>query len=162
MPTTQSQFPASQQEIFKLLTNTEYLVARSESIGEKNVSASVTQDGEDTVVNMHLERHLELPKALAKLFHPHQSIDIVERWNKQGEAIVGFSEFLVENRPVVISTTSTITNTDTGSQIAMSVAAKANIPLIGKKVEKFINEVFIKGIEQSFDYLNEHLNKNAG
>lgn len=151
----------SSEQIYSLLTDAHFLVERSISVGEKKASAEVFDEGDHTLVKLHIERELVLPSFLKKLFSSYQVIDIEEHWLDLNSGFMGKAEYSITGQPVTISTNTIIKDDENGgSCIFVAVRAKANIPLISKKVEQFICENFIDGSNAAFEYLNTHL-KNA-
>ena len=152
-------YPYEAEDVANLLMDPDFLVERSEYVGEKNASCEVSEHGNKTVVKLHVERELELPSFLKKMFHPYQVIDIVEEWQKIGPNYIGNAVYHVEDQPVTISTEIIVKETAEGSSIFCAVKAKASVPLVAGKVEKFIVEHFIEGGNKAFGYINTYMEK---
>lgn len=151
-------YPYSAKDIYALLTDPDFLVERSEHNGEQNVSAELYDDDGKDLVKLHVERELELPSFLKKMFHPYQIIDIDELWSIVGSSYIGKAEYEVQGQPVHISTETIIKDDDSGGcVIFVSVKAKASVPLVAKKVEKFICENFLNTAKASFAYITTYM-----
>lgn len=151
-------YPYSAEKIYELLTDPDFLTERSEYNGEKNVSAELYDDDGKDLVKLHVERELELPAFLKKLFRSYQIIDINELWSIVGSSYIGKAEYEVEGQPVHISTETIIKDDNAGgSVIFVGVKAKASVPLVAKKVEKFICENFLDTAKNSFAYITTHM-----
>ena len=141
-------------EVFELLTDSDFLVDRSLELGELEASCEVEQDGEQTVVSMTRKLERELPSFLAKMFDPVQVMRLTERWTPDGEG--GWSGeyvFEIEGQPATISATFELYPTDDGCCYSIEHRAKAKIPLIGGRVEKYIQGQAREGCTDEIDYL---------
>lgn len=124
--------------VFNLITDPDFLVKRSTEIGELEADCDVEDYDDKTIVKMRRLVSRDLPAFLAKLFNPKQNLTMVETWLKDGEEWKGSYVVTVEGQPVTISADFSLKAKGTGSCYSISHKAKANIPLVGGKVEKFI------------------------
>ena len=142
---------------FEMLCDPDFLVERSIALGELSADAEVEEDGSKIIISMRREVTRDLPKFLAKLFNPQQVLHLTETWQQIGDNYVGKSEFTVEGQPVKVATDMTLKPTSGGCEFDISYKAKAEIPLVGGKVEKFIISNCEEGTKKEIDFLIEKL-----
>jgi len=132
-------FNHSADDVFDLFCDPDFLVERSMALGELSADAEVDEDdsGKITII-MRREVKQELPAFLAKLFNPQQSITMTDEWRLVGNNYVGKGEFLVQGQPVNVKTEMTLKPKGDGCVFSIKYKPTAKIPLIGGKVEKFI------------------------
>jgi hypothetical protein len=132
-------FNHSADDVFDLFCDPDFLVERSMALGEISADAEVDEDdaGKITII-MRREVKQELPAFLAKLFNPQQSITMTDEWRLVGNNYVGKGEFLVQGQPVNVKTEMTLKPKGDGCVFSIKYKPTAKIPLIGGKVEKFI------------------------
>ena len=145
------------ESVFELLTDPDFLVERSIACGELSADAEVEADGAKVLISMNREVIRELPKVLSKMFDPKQTLRMKESWQQIGDNYVGKSEFTIEGQPASLSADMTVKPTDAGCEYAISYKAKANIPLVGGKVEKFIISNCEEAIPKEVAFLEEKL-----
>lgn len=80
----------------------------------------------------------DLPKLLAKVFDPKQVLNMTEQWQQKDDGYTRQSEITVEGQPVNVKTEVTLVPAGEGCVYTINYKAKAKIPLIGGKIEKFI------------------------
>lgn len=154
----QADFSAAPDKIFGMLTDESFLAERSRSNGEQNVTAEVSAADDDTIVRMHVERTMELPGFLKKRFHPHQVVEVEERWTRESDnKFIGIAEYVAIDRPVTIKTETIVEGRDGGTRMKVGVSVSASLPVIRKPVEKLVADLFASGVETSFDYLRDKL-----
>lgn len=146
-------FASSPEEVFDLFCDPDFLVDRSIALGEVSADAEVDEDDKGKViVTMRREVKRDLPAFLAKLFNPQQVINLREEWQQIGSNFIGKGEFTVEGQPVTVKTEMTLKASPKGTTYSVKFTPKANIPLIGGKVEKFIAGNCEDGTRKEVDY----------
>jgi hypothetical protein len=152
------EFEHDVESVFNLLTDPDFLVDRCLELGELEASSDVDQKGETTAVNMTRKLERKLPGFLAKMMDPVQTIHIKEKWQPDEEGgWVGEYAFEVEGQPVSISAKFELYPTDMGCCYSIEHQASARIPLLGRKIEKFIHTQAVEGCTAELDYLRERL-----
>lgn len=146
------------ETVFELLTDPDFLVERSIAIGELSADCEIEDDGETTTIKMtrEVERD-DLPKFIAKLFSTVQTLELTEQWQSSGDDKVGSFLLNVVGQPVTIMAKLKLTTTSDGCEYAVEHSAKAKIPLIGGKIEKFIIGQTATGVEDEVNYLIKKL-----
>ncbi len=150
-------FSHSPQDVFELFCDPDFLVDRSMALGELSADAEIEEDGSTVTIAMRREVTRDLPKVLAKVFDPKQILNMKEEWQQIGDSYIGKSAFTVEGQPVEVKTEMTLKPTDQGSIFSISYKAKAKIPLVGGKVEKFIISNCIEGTQKEMEFTAEKL-----
>lgn len=144
----------SVDEAFEYLTDPDFLVERSIGIGEISADAEVAED-EDGKVYVSMTRQVtrDLPSFLAKVFDSKQTLQMEEEWVQDGESWLGKGVYTVEGQPVEIKTNIELKPQGDASVYCIKFDAKAKIPMIGGKVEKFIKSNCEDGTQKEIDFL---------
>jgi hypothetical protein len=146
------------QSVFELLTDPDFLVDRCLELGELEASCEVEENGEDTIINLTRTVERDLPRVLAKVFDPVQTIRMTETWVPDGpDAYKGRYTFEVVGQPVTIRATFELYQTDDGCCYAIDHSVKAKVPLIGSQVEKFIRGQVVDGCQAEMEYVEQQL-----
>ncbi|MCY4045450.1 MAG: DUF2505 domain-containing protein [Cellvibrionales bacterium] len=153
-------FNHSADNVFDAFTDPDFLVDRALALGELSAEVEIEETDTTSTIKMRREVIRDLPKFLAKLFDPKQVLNVEERWTKSGNDYKGQSEFTVEGQPVLVKTKTTLTSTPDGCEFSIDYDAKAKIPLVGGKVEKFIISNCLEGTQKELEYTNEKLNES--
>ncbi len=142
-------FNQTAEEVFDLFCDPDFLVERSMALGEVSADAEIDEDDKGKVIiTMRREVKRDLPSFLAKVFNPQQILNVREEWQQIGSNFIGKGEFTVEGQPVSVKTEFTIKNTDNGCVFTAKYNPKAKIPLIGGRVEKYIESNCFEGVEK--------------
>lgn len=152
------EFDHDAESVFDLLTDPQFLVDRCLSLGELEADCEVEEQEDVTVVKLTRKLRRDLPRFLAKIMDPVQTMKMTEQWQPDGEG--GWSgeyTFTVEGQPVTIGATFQLYPTDAGSCYSIEHRVKAKIPLIGGKVEKYIQGQAEEGCADELDYVKEQL-----
>ena len=150
-------FSHSVDDVFELFCDPDFLVERSMALGELSADAEIEDEGSKVTITMRREVTRDLPKMLAKVFDPKQVLNMTEEWQQIGEAFIGKSEFTVEGQPVEIKTEMTLKPTEGGCVFNINYKAKAKIPLVGGKVEKFIISNCVEGTQKEMEFTAKKL-----
>ena len=151
------EFSSDVETVFELLTDPDFLVQRSMDLGELGADCEVTDEDTKTTVTMTREVERDLPAFLAKLFNPCQTVEMVEEWEKKGEKYLGHLDFDIVGQPVVITANFDLKPKGDGCVYSISYSPKAKIPMIGKKVEKFILSQTEDGVLKELEYAGARL-----
>lgn len=144
--------------VFDLLCDPDFLVERSIAIGELSADAEVEEDDSGKItVRMRREVKQELPAFLAKLFSPQQTITMTDEWRLVGSNYVGKGDFEVVGQPVNVKTEMTLKPQGNGCVLSIKYKPTAKIPLIGGKVEKFIEGNCEEGSLKEMKYAEARL-----
>ncbi len=146
------------QSVFELLTDPDFLVDRCLELGELEASCEVEENGVDTIISLTRTVERDLPKVLAKVFDPVQTIRMTETWKPVGEdSYKGSYTFEVVGQPVTVGATFELYPTDDGCCYTIDHTVKATVPLIGRQVEKFIRSQVADGCQAEMEYVEQQL-----
>lgn len=151
-------FSHSADDVFDLFCDPDFLVDRSMALGEVSADAEIDEDDKGKViVTMRREVKRDLPAFLAKIFNPQQVINLKEEWQQIGNNYIGKGEFTVEGQPVTVKTDMQLKAQGDGSVFSIKYSAKAKIPMIGGKVEKFIHGNCVEGTQKELEFTAKRL-----
>ena len=152
------EFEHDVESVYTLLTDPDFLVDRCLALGEMEASCEVDKKKKLTSVTLTRKREIPLPAFLSRLMEPVQTLHIAEQWQPDGEG--GWSgkyTFEIEGQPVSIGAKFELYPTDLGSCYSIEHHASAKVPLIGRRIEKFIQAQAETGCTEELDYLREQL-----
>ena len=148
------EFAYDVDSVFNLLTDPQFLVDRCLELGELEASCEVEEQGDTTVISLTRKLKRDMPRFLAKMMDPVQNMHLTEQWQPDGEdSWSGEYTFEVEGQPVSIRATFELYPTDTGCCYTIAHRVTAKIPLIGGKIEKYIQGQAEDGCTTELDYL---------
>ena len=146
------------QSVFALLTDPDFLVDRCLELGELEASCEVKEHGEVTTISLTRTVERDLPRVLARVFDPVQTIHMTETWKPDDEdAYKGSYTFEVVGQPVTVRATFELYPTEDGCCYVIDHTVKAKVPLIGSQVEKFIRGQVVDGCQAEMEYLEQQL-----
>lgn len=151
------EFAASVDDIYQLLADPDFLVERSEALGEEFCEAEVEEYEDETLINVKRRVRRDLPAFLAKMFNPVQTLNMTETWRPDGDDWEGTIEIRVEGQPVVIRGDFALKASKKGCVYTVSHSCKAKIPLVGGKVEKFVLSQTGEGATDELKYVETKL-----
>jgi len=138
--------------VFAAFINPDFIKARSESVGARNVDVTIT--GKDDVYTLTVMREMpsNAPRALSKFIPAWSKTTQIEVWKKDTNGFyIGTTEATVDGVSVSITGTMELSASDYGSVNVMETLIKVNIPFVGGKIEKFAGnsskEMFAKEYE---------------
>jgi len=151
-------FEFDTERVFNLLTDPQFLVDRCLDLGELEASCEVEQQGDTAVINLTRKLKRNLPRFLAKIMDPVQTIQMREQWQPDGEGgWNGDYTFTVQGQPVSVGARFELCSTDSGCRYSIAHRVKADIPLIGRRIEKYIQGQAEEGCAAELDYLQAQL-----
>ena len=148
-------FGASVDRVFERLSNPDFLVDRCLALGEISAECSVEDDGKQVVIALTREVERSLPSFLSRLFESRQTIEQVERW-KQSKGNIRHGSMLIKviGQPVTIEAEMRLKpGSSSGCSYVIAHTVKANMPLIGRRVETFMLTQIETGARAELDYL---------
>jgi len=155
--TVKFDFEHDVQTVYEALTDPDFLVDRCLALGELSAECDVEENDDETVVHLVREIKREVPKFLAKLFGDVQVTEMQEKWVPDGEGWRGAWTLKVRGQPVTISADFKLVPTAKGCRYSVTHRAKAAIPLVGGRVEKFILDQTSGGATDELTYLRDYL-----
>jgi Protein of unknown function (DUF2505) len=150
-------FPADIEEVFELLTDPAFLVERNMAMGDVESECEVEETDLALLVKSKREKGLELPGLFADVLGGSQLLNIEEQWQVEDDCYVGSSTAVVEGQSGTVCTEFTLSPSKKGCEYEVTHSANIKIPLVGRKVEKFILKTAIEDAEKELDYLRTAL-----
>lgn len=152
------EFDHDAQSVFDLLTDPQFLVDRCLELGELEASCEVEEQDGATVIRLSRKLERDLPRFLAKMFDPVQTVQMTETWQSDGDdGYTGDYTFVIEGQPVSIGATFKLYPTDDGCCYVINHRVKAKVPVVGKQIEKFIHGQAKEGCVEELDYAQQCL-----
>ncbi len=153
------EFDQDIQTVFETLTDPDFLVERCLALGELSAECDVEEGSGMTTVSLVREISRDMPKFLAKAFGSVQVTEMTENWRPCKEGWRGDWILKVRGQPVTVSADFDLFKTSTGCRYRVSHSARAAIPLLGSKVEKYILTQTSGGAVDELTYLRDYLDE---
>jgi hypothetical protein len=151
-------FNSDVETVFELLTDPDYLVQRSIDMGEASADCEVSDVGEDeTVIEITRKVEQELPAFLSKIFSPSQTVKQSECWKRAGGKFVGNYDIQIHGQPVEVHSSFKLEPTSSGCEYSVDHNVSVKIPVIGKKVGKFVQTQTEDGILRQLEHAKAKL-----
>ena len=140
------------------MTDAQFLVDRSLELGDLEADCEVEEQSKATVVNLTRKVDKNWPKVVTKFLNPVQVVQIVEKWQPDGQGSwKGDYSSEIEGQPVTIRAKFKLYPTDSGCCYSIEYHVKAKIPMVGKTVEKFVHGQAEEGSTSELDYAQSYL-----
>jgi len=134
------EFPADAKTVFGMLGDPSYLALKCAQSEQGTFSTTETQKERLIRVERSLD---EIPETYQKFLGSDLMLHEEQTWNLEGMSIFQADlQITIPGKPINISGTMTIKNTDSGSELNLDVEVIVSIPLIGAMAENFIKEKF--------------------
>ncbi len=151
-------FDSDVDTVFELLTDPDYLVQRSIDMGEASADCEVSDVGEDeTQIEITRKVEQDLPVFLAKIFSPSQTVNQSECWKRYGEKYVGNYDIQIQGQPVEVHSSFKLEPSESGCEYSVDHNVCVKIPVIGKKVGKYVQTQTEDGILRQLEHAKEKL-----
>ena len=90
--------------VFEVLTEPRFLVDRCLELVEQEASCEVEERGKSTVISLTRKVEQDLPRFLAKMIDPVQTMQMTETWRPDGNGgYTGDYTFAMQGQPVTIT-----------------------------------------------------------
>lgn len=156
MATIEFEYSQSIDDVFAKITDPTYVTTRSEALGERKVVVKVDDISGGKRVTIHREVDTDLPSIAKKLFKPTNSVVETTSWKRTGDRIVGEFEIDVKGAPTRVWGKNTLRPQGAGCGYSVDFDATVSVPLIGKKIRKFVIQKTEEGFRNVFAYNVEH------
>jgi hypothetical protein len=157
--TVSADFNHEVQTVYEVLTDPDYLVDRNLALGELSSECEVEAFEDNATITAVREIERDLPAFLARLFNPVSVLDMTENWRLSDDRWSGDWTMRIRSQPVTIFGSFELVPTAEGCCYRVSHRAKANIPLIGGRVEAFVLEQTDQGAADELAYLGDYLER---
>lgn len=145
------------ETVLKRLCDAEFLADRLEAVGESRPEVESKMVDGKPVLTLKREQRRDLPRAFAKIIGEVQRFEQVEKWYPEATGWRGEYHIDIIGAPVVIDAKFDLLPADGGCVYTIEHIPKANIPLIGKAIAKFLVEQTRQGCIKELDYLAKDL-----
>ena len=144
-------FPLPPRELVEGMTGEDYLAARTEHYGGKSPS-SVTRDGGRLVVRFPRKLPLDaLPGPLRSLAGAGELVQ-VEEWDTIADDRCHATWHTESSMPGKVNGTYEVVPDGDGSRYTVVASAKVNVPLIGGRLTKEVEDQVVKLVEDEMDF----------
>ena len=152
------EFDYAIETVFQLLSDPDFVVERSLALGDLESECEVYEEDERLVVASKRQIVRDLPSFLKKVFDPVQRMALTEKWVADDEGgYSGEQHIVIDRVPLTITASIELFPTDDGCCYRITHRAKAKIPLIGGKLEKFAQAQAQEGAQDDMRYLAQSL-----
>jgi len=139
------------------LTDPQFLVDRAIALGALSAEGDVIEEGGRRELTLARTLENDLPRFVAKILGATQHLEVKEIWQRNGDEWEGTSEAKALGKPVVVRINFKLVATAKGCTFCADPGAQVSIPLIGKKIEKFLNGKVLEEMTTDMDYTSEQL-----
>lgn len=147
------------ETVFALFTDAEKMKAKQEATGARNVTISVSGEGDRREVRIEREVPADVPRVLKKFLGAWNKVVQVERWRKEGESWRGQFTIDVSNAPLKISCTTLLRAEGEGSVADIVVRIDSGIPIVGKKLEAIAAESTRHSMKAEYRFCKQALDE---
>lgn len=155
--TVQFDFDCDVQSVYETLTDPQFLVDRCIALGEISAECDFEESGEGVTISLVREIRRDLPRVLAKVFDPVQVTQMTETWKQEADGWSGSWVLKVVGHPVTVFGEFELEPAGSGCRYCVSHRARANIPLLGRSIEKYILGQTSEGASDELNYLRDYL-----
>lgn len=145
--------------VFDTVTQTAFLIQRSIEQGEPEPTCHIEQHSDGIVINLRRTVTRELPAFLSKIFDSTQTINMTETWKKDGQGWSGQSIADIEGQPVEVNAKFSLMPSAEGAVYSITHTAKAKVPLVGGKIEKYILSNVDDEVIKELEYVQQMLSR---
>ncbi|KYH45562.1 DUF2505 domain-containing protein [Branchiibius sp. NY16-3462-2] len=142
--------PADPTAVFAMMTDESFQRATGEAAGAVTVTATVTQEGPDTVITSARTMSTEgAPSAFKKLVGDQLDIVVQQRWGAAGAdgSRTGTMHIEVRDKPVNFDGMCSLQPGGDGSQLQVAGDVRCSIPLMGGRIEGAVAPALTHGFK---------------
>lgn len=143
-------FDQAPDVVFAAQSDPHYVVWKHEHMAAFDVSAHVEEDGEHVTITSTRRLPAEIPSAARKFVGDSITVEEVHTWthpdadgSRHGKVAASFG-----GAPMEVYGTMELHPDGGGSVIKVVIHAKANVPLIGGKLEHVVGEQFMRAVRK--------------
>ncbi len=153
-------YKADTERVYALLTDEQFLVDRSIAVGDLEAECDVEDQGDVTVIRRTRKLVRDLPLLLAKLLNSEQTLKLQEEWRPDADSEgswIGNLVIEVQNQPIKIYADFRLDPTDEGCRYTINHRVRSRIPLVGRRVDKYVLGQTEDRCKREMEYLRSHL-----
>lgn len=140
--------PADPAVVFAMLTDESFQRSTGDAAGATAVTAAITQDGSDTVINTVRTMSTEgLPSAFKSMVGDHLDIVVEQRWGAAAAdgSRTGTTHIEVRDKPVSFDGPCSLKPGGEGSELSVAGDVRCSLPLVGGRVEGAVAPALLAG-----------------
>jgi uncharacterized protein YndB with AHSA1/START domain len=147
------------ESVFEAFTDPEFYLAKFSGVGARNVEI-IASGNEDGVFSVETSREVppDVPGALKTLLGAWTTVIQNEEWI-EGEEDEYLNELNIDSEgvPALLTGTMILYSSDDGcvNEVVMSIDCR--IPLVGKKLERFIADSTAEQLAAEYEFIREYL-----
>ena len=147
---TEHPYDADPAAVFAMLTDPEFLRAKLASLGHRDIE--VVECSPERIVTRRTVP-LDVPGFLRKVIHAANTVTQIDGWgpDRDGER-EGTWRVDAKGVPVALSGTMRLAAGDRGAVETIAGRAKASVPLVGGKLEKFIAATTLDALAREHEF----------
>lgn len=151
-------YTQSVDELAAAFLDEDFVTAKLETLGSRNVNVDVTAYEDDTFdVIIEREAKADVPRALQSVVKPWNAVKQVEKWEgSEGGPYVAKIAIETEGVPAKINSVVTLSGDADSSECEIVTNIECSIPLIGKKLAQFIAKETVKSTDDEAAFIAEH------
>ena len=139
-------FPTTTDRVFQMLLDHEYLEMKCAGADEPHFS--VDDQGTETIVTI-TRAYSDIPESFKKFVGEHLELTEIQRWHEAtGDKFIADVEIRVQEKPVRLSGTLTLTSINDGTKCTFLGELSVNIPIFGAMVEGLVRDQMVDIFEQ--------------
>lgn len=150
-------FPVDIEEIYEILTDPQFLVDGNVALGDVDSECDAEESGSDVVIKMTRTRAMDLPGFLANVLGASQVFSTEELWQVADDHYEGSSTTVVQGQSGTVRTEFSLIPTKKGCEYKIAHTAKIKIPVVGRRVEKYIVNAASEDVKKEMKYLRSEL-----
>ncbi len=152
------EFSQTVDEIYAAYTNPDFIKAKLEALGARNIEVEIMKEGEETIMKISREVQVEAPGALKSFVNLWNKMTQTERWRgERGGPYHGEMNIEIANAPVIVKSTMDLERTEEGCAVETITSIKSNVPFLGRIMDNFMGEMTEKTIEEEFHFMSENV-----
>lgn len=151
--TQKDEYSVDVDTVFKAFTDPEFLKARSEAIGARNISVDVSENNGTITVKVIREMPTDAPSKLKKFIPAWSKAVQTEVWKvKPGGPYMGKAEVDTGSIPVSVKSRMKLATNGDGSLMQIQTEVKSGIPFVGGALANFVGETAQKTLDAEYEY----------
>lgn len=147
------------ETVFKVLTDTTYLIKKFEYTGAKNISIPVCEEqGGKFVITRKLDIPTNPPAYAKKFVKAWNTVTATDTWLSYGrEKKIGEFVISIKGMPVEIDGSLILDPTKHGCRYIIEFDVRVHIPLIGNKIAKLIESDTRANLQMDYEFTKAYL-----
>ncbi len=156
---TKDVYQADVDTVFKYLTDPEFLKARAEAVGARNVKVQVKQEGDTVTIRVNREIPTDAPSALKKFVPEWSPSTQTEVWKVQpGGPYLGKASVEIQGVPVTARSRMKLAPDDQGGTVMLiETEFKSSVPMVGGKLASFAAETAKQTLQAEYAYTKKQI-----